>query len=82
MVRLTQLASLLRERGLATALQAPDGPLRVSTPLSRAQQEVITCSTAGCYVTGWGYEIGRPEDEHATADRLAFLMSVPIGGPR
>ena len=81
MVRLLQLASLLRERGLATVLQEPDGPLKVTTPISRALQEVISCDT-GCYVTRWGYEIGRPGDERATADRLAFLMGVPIGGPR
>lgn len=81
MVRLIQLASLLRERGLATAIQVPDGPLKVTTPISRALQEVITCDT-DCYVTCWGYEIGRTGDERATADRLAFLMGVPIGGRR
>ncbi len=80
MARLTQLASLLRERGLATALEGDDCCLVVTTPISCAPQEVITCD-ADRYLTGCGYEIGRIGEEHATADRLAFLLGVPDAGP-
>ncbi|WP_433464070.1 hypothetical protein [Spirillospora sp. CA-128828] len=53
----------------------------MTTPISRALQEVITCNSSR-YLIGCGYEIGRIGDEQATADRLAFLMGVPDGDPR
>ncbi|URN07638.1 hypothetical protein LUW74_32635 [Actinomadura madurae] len=78
MARLTQLASLLQERGLATAIHGRDRSLAVTTPISHALQEVIICD-AGRYVTSWGYEVGQVGEEHPTADRLAFLPGSRAG---
>lgn len=77
---LTQLASLLRERGLSTA-ESGSGPLAVTNPVSSSLREVVSYD-ADRYVTGWGYEVGQQGEEPAVADRLAFLLGVPSGAAR
>ncbi|MEW2161296.1 hypothetical protein AB0950_39880 [Streptomyces sp. NPDC007189] len=45
-------------------------------PLHPGLGESVTAH-GGQYLTDYGYEIGEHGDEHATADRLAFLLGLP-----
>jgi hypothetical protein len=74
---LAQLATLLRARGLV----AEDGigsALRVTNPISATRVEVVRVAALDCYRTGVDYEIGQVGQEPDAAERLAFLLGVPV----
>ncbi|EFF92030.1 hypothetical protein GTY75_17725 [Streptomyces sp. SID8381] len=69
------LAEQLAAHGLSVTNQG-EHALCVTNPLHPLVGETVTAH-GGCYLTGYGYEIGVHGDEQATADRLAHLLGLP-----
>ncbi|MFQ6142642.1 hypothetical protein ACLMNJ_06130 [Streptomyces seoulensis] len=69
------LAEQLAARGLSVKNQG-EHALCVTNPLHALLGETVT-EHGGCYLTGYGYELGVHGDEPATADRLVFRLGLP-----
>jgi hypothetical protein len=69
------LAEQLDACGLSVTNQDQDA-VSVTNPLHPGLGEIVTAQ-GGRYLTDYGYEIDEHGDEHATADRVAFLLGLP-----
>ncbi|WP_320780224.1 hypothetical protein [Streptomyces sp. CRN 30] len=69
------LAEQLAARGLYVTYRRQHA-VSVVNPLHPGLGETVTAH-ADRYLTEDGYEIGEHGDEHATADRVVFLLGLP-----